>query len=501
MSFSPVKALIEETDRSSWPREALIGLKLISPDDPACSGIDREASLTDAAQAQERIRFFLKDRLTRNFRDVGRAWLSAVGPCVVEVMRAEWLDEGSRLFLETLAGLPGQDVEVRFRVGAGGAAVTAQPVKNVREETVDRLFVQVATLTERDLEYLYEQAVEYLSVGDSWTAERILRGIQPYHDVPAVWGRLGLAYTMQDRTLEAEFCYLRWRRDPDPVGVAGADYALSMLYARHHPPHLRSLDLTAEYLEHGYATLGRVAEDDERDLTFHRVFNRNGYALVEFRRGRVDAAIEHLTSGIAQLRNGTALHRMHQTVLIYNLAQCYRRIGRIVSAIDTYRELLGLDGKMPEYHMELAHCHLSKEQFSEALASLREARDLGPSIQEVHSLLGFTFLQLGRTAEALDAYRAALACDPSDVEALYDYAYLLAESGEPAEALRLVARSVDTGRLPGEQAARFLTLAAEQHAQLGDLPAAHAALEEVLALTPDDPAARANLEQVAAAMV
>src|SRR5690606_40287522 len=114
-------------------------------------------------------------------------------------------------------------------------------------------------------------------------------------------------------------------------------------------------------------------------------FNRNGYALVEFRRGRVDAAIEHLTSGIEQLRNGTALHRMHQTVLIYNLAQRYRRIGRIDSAIDTYRELLGLDGKMPEYHMELAHCHVSKEQFSEALAALWEARDLGPSIQEVHS--------------------------------------------------------------------------------------------------------------------
>ncbi|WP_194278011.1 hypothetical protein [Streptomyces olivaceus] len=127
MSFSPVKALIDVTDRSRWRREALIGLKLISPDDPACSGIDSEASLTDAAQAQDRIRFFLKDRLIRNFRDVGRAWLSAVGPCVVEVTRAELLDEGSRLFLETLATLPGRDVEVRLQVGAGVSAATAHP--------------------------------------------------------------------------------------------------------------------------------------------------------------------------------------------------------------------------------------------------------------------------------------------------------------------------------------------------------------------------------------
>ena len=499
MSFSPVKALIDVTDRSRWPREALIGLKLISPDDPSCAGIDSEASLTDAAQAQDRIRFFLKDRLTRNFRDVSRAWLSDVGPCAVEVTHAELLDEGSRLFLETLATAPGRDAEVRLRLGAGGSAATVQPPSSPREETVNRLFAQVGTLAEADLDHLYEQAVEYLGVGDSWTAERILRGIQPHRDVPAVWGRLGLAYTMQGRTLEAEFCCLRWRGDTDPVGVAGADYALSMLYARHHPEHLRSLDRTSDFLEHGYAALGRVDEDDDRDLTFHRVFNRNGYALVEFRRGRVDAAISHLTAGISKLRSGTAVHRMHQTVLIYNLAQCYRRIGRTDSAIETYRELLGVDGKMPEYHMELAHCYLSTEQFDEALSSLLEARKLGPSIQEVHSLIGFTYMQIGKTAEALDSYRIAHECDPQDVEALYDYAYLLAESGQAERALRL-ARALDPGLLPREQAAKLLTLAAEQHARLGNLPAARSALEEVLALDPDDPDARANLEQVAAAL-
>ncbi|MFI9822328.1 tetratricopeptide repeat protein [Streptomyces sp. NPDC052013] len=499
MGFAPVKALVEVTDRSHWPREALIGLRLISPDDPSCAGIDREASLTDAAQAEDRIRFFLRDRLTRNFRDVGKAWLSAVGPCAVEVIHAELLDDGSRLFLETLATLPGPGAEVRLRMGAGDTPVTAHAPENPREETVDRLLAQVGTLPEADLDRLYEEAVQYLSVGDSWTAERILRRIQPHHDLPKVWGRLGLAHTMQGRTLEAEFCYLRWREDPDPVGVAGADYALSMLYARHHPEHLRSLDRTAEYLEHGYAALDRVDDGDDRDLTFHRVFNRNGYALVEFRRGRVDAAIEHLTAGISKLRSGNAVHRMHQTVLIYNLAQCYRRIGRVDDAIETYRELLGVDGKMPEYHMELAQCHMSNEQFDDALTSLLRARDLGPSIPEVHSLLGYTYLQLGKTAEALDAYRAAHECDPQDVEALYDYAYLLAESGQPEEALRL-ARSVDTGPLPAEQAVKLLTLAAEQHARLGDLAAAHSALQDVLALTPDDPAARANLDQVAAAM-
>ncbi|MET8376886.1 tetratricopeptide repeat protein [Streptomyces microflavus] len=499
VGFFPVKALLSDTDKSSWPREALTGLKLISPDDRACSGIDREESLTDAAQAQDRIRYFLKDRLIRCFRDVGMAWQSSGGSTVVEVVRAELLDEGSRLFFETLANLPGGKTEVRFKFGVTSRDVTANAPVTPRESRIRQLCSQISTLSEVDLDYLHEQAVEYLSVGDSWTAERILRAIRPRLDTPTVWGRLGLAYTMQDRTLEAEFCYLKWREDADPVGVAGADYALSMLYARHHSEELRSLDRTAEYLEHGYEALDRVPESDDRDLTFHRVFNRNGYALVEFRRGHVDAAIEHLNSGISKLRNGTAAHRMHQTVLIYNLAQCYRRIGKIDAAVKTYLELLDADGKMPEYHMELAHCYLSEEKFDEALTSLLVARNLGPSIQEVHSLLGFTFLQLGKTREALGSYRTAHECDPRDVDALYDYAYLLAEASHHNQALMLV-RDIDHALLPAGSAAKLLTLAAEQHAQLGDLTSARTALEEVLVLTPDDANARANLEQVAGAM-
>lgn len=471
VGFSPVRALISAIDTCRWPREALIGLKLLAPDDPSCQAIENEASLTDSAHAQDRIRFFLKERLTRSFRDVGRAWLSGVGPCAVEVAHAEFLDEGSRLFFETLAFLPGHEVQVRFQVGQGAAGTTTAAPENPREQRVNRLVAQVKGLAEPDLDFLYEQAMEYLSVGDSWTAERILRAIQPYRDVPVIWGRLGLAYTMLGRTLEAEFCYLRWRDDTDLLGIAGADYALSMLYARHHPANLRSLAKTAEYLEHGYAVLDQVDEDDPRDLTFHRVFNRNGYALVEFRRGRLEGAIAHLDDGISQLRNGSAIHHMHQTVLIYNLAQCYRRVGKIDDAMATYSELLGIDGKMPEYHMELAHCYLSIEQFENALGSLLEAKKLGPSIQEVNSLLGFTYLQLDKTGEALESYRAAYECDPQDFEALYDYAYILAEANQSEAALSL-ANGRDHTLLPQDQAVKLLTLAAEQHALLGDLPAA-----------------------------
>ncbi|MFE9737467.1 tetratricopeptide repeat protein [Streptomyces sp. NPDC006477] len=492
VGFGPVKALIGRVDKSAWPREALIGLKLIAPDSPECASVRSESSLTDAAQGHDRIRFFLKERLLRNFRDVAQAFLAETGPCVVDVTSAEDLDEGSRAFFEALAGVPQGDATVRMTVGpADGEALSHTP--SATEKRIDDVLRQAAPSGD-DLDFLYEEAIRYLSIGDSWTATRILTALLPHRGTPAVWGRLGLGYAMLGRTFEAEFCYLRWREDSDPVSSAGASYALSMLYARHHPRHLRSLDRTAQFLEEGHAVLEK-ADDSTEDLEFHKVFNRNGYALVEFRRGRVDAAVAHLTDGIGKLRNGSAKNHMHQTVLIYNLAQCYRQTGENEKAIATYEQLLDVDGKMPEYHMELAHCHMDAGSVDKALHCLLTARELGPSIPEVHSLLGYAYLQKDDKRNAEISYRTAYECDERDFDAVYDYAYILAETGRAQEALTVV---LDRGLadLDEEQQARLLTLAAEQHAGLGDLPAARDALERVLLLTPDDPDARANLDHV-----
>ncbi|PNG23831.1 tetratricopeptide repeat protein [Streptomyces cahuitamycinicus] len=497
VGFSPVRALLRTARTAEWSSRALIGLKLIAPDAPACATIEDKASLTDAARAHDRIRFFLKDRLLRNFRDVGQAWLAETGPCAIDVVGAENLDEGSRLFFETLAELAGTAVTVRFVIGHRDTA-QLRAEANERTRRIEKLAAQAAAPAEEDLDFLYEQAVEYLGTGDSWTAERILQAVLRHRSTPSVWGRLGLAYAMLGRTVEAEFCYLRWREDPDAVSAAGAYYGLSMLSARHHPAHLRSLDRAAQFLEKGHQVLESVADETE-DLEFHKVFNRNGYALVEFRRGQVREAVAHLTDGIAKLRNGSAKHHMHQTVLMYNLAQCHRRSGNVDAAITTYHQLLSVDGNMPEYHMELASCYLDIGEFTKAYDCLVEARRLGPSIQEVHSLLGFTHLQLGQGVEAVAAYRTAYECGPDHVDALYDYAYALAETDQPLAALQ-VARKADTGLLPAEQAAKLLTLVAEQNALLGDLTAARTALEEVLILTPDAPDALANHSQVVAAM-
>ena len=116
---------------------------------------------------------------------------------------------------------------------------------------------------------------------------------------------------------------------------------------------------------------------------------------------------------------------LHKTALIYNLAQCYRRLGDLTSAIAAYERLLAIDGKMPEYHMELARCLIDAERIDEAIAELETAHRLDPAIPEAASLLGFALLQRDDLGTSERWYREAwkLAGDRADVA--YDLAYVL----------------------------------------------------------------------------
>ncbi len=157
VGFSPVKDLVGMAEPTRWSRDALVGLKLISPAHPACSAVSGDLSLTDGTQAQDRIRFFLKDRLIRNFRDVGRAWLSEVGPCVVDVAHAEFLDDGSRLFFETLAHFPADRIEVNFLVGriAAGGGLPVESSRDEREKDIEKLALLTSDeLSASDIDFL-----------------------------------------------------------------------------------------------------------------------------------------------------------------------------------------------------------------------------------------------------------------------------------------------------------------------------------------------------------
>ena len=183
---------------------------------------------------------------------------------------------------------------------------------------------------------------------------------------------------------------------------------------------------------------------------------------------------------------------MHRSVLMYNLAQCLRRTGNTRAAIVKYQEVSEIDGRMPEYHMELAQCYLEIDQPAEAVEALLRAQSLGPSISEVYSLLGFAYLSAKDSDKAVSAYGSAHRLVPDDPALAYDYAYVLSEVGRGREALRTLA-SVDTRFLDPELAKDVATLRAEQLAASGNIAAARAELLMILERLPGDEDLKENL--------
>ncbi|MFE7132862.1 DUF6235 family protein [Streptomyces sp. NPDC057638] len=201
IGFAPVRALISTSVTAAWPRQARVSLRLVAPGDPACEPADRQERRTAAAWAREpgpSLHREHRERVVNRFREVGRAWLDQVGPCLVDIVDAAALDEGSLLFLDTLVALSGGKVTVRCPSSAATAGLLLEsgaltPGERRIERLADRAGRDAERLADEEVDFLYARAVGYLRTGDGWTAERILQVVRRQRSTPAVRGGLRLA--------------------------------------------------------------------------------------------------------------------------------------------------------------------------------------------------------------------------------------------------------------------------------------------------------------------
>ncbi|MFI1888507.1 DUF6235 family protein [Streptomyces jumonjinensis] len=223
VGFSPVRALINTGVTAEWPRRARVGLKLVAPDDPACATYEeeREESRTEPVRARGPNRPSYREWVVRSLQEVGQAWLDQVGPCHVDVLDADLLDDGSRLFFATLAALSDERVTIRCPVGpATGPADPVPGVASARELRIEHLAASVGGLTGEESGFLHREAIGYLRSGDGWTAERILRAVLRHRPTPAAWRGLRAACAMLGRPLDIGRRSLRLR-PPGGAGPAG----------------------------------------------------------------------------------------------------------------------------------------------------------------------------------------------------------------------------------------------------------------------------------------
>lgn len=487
VSFGAVKATLEELgfapEYVDDPR-LLQSLRLIYPlnEELATSVRSASASLTDAATSTEQIRFFQHQRTRRSFIKLARAATERHGRMTVHVSDCHRLDAPSREFFHVAATICGWSVSMGVDASAGALRHSLPPAEQ-------RLLELLATpICPADADAIRKMALDYLNAGDAWTAVAIGRRLQDVDQSSRVWNLLAVGYAMLQDTFQAEFCYEHWASTGLPLDKVQALYGKSMLYARHHPAGLRSLDISEDLLNEAYAIITTLGEDvrSEDSVIFDEVFNRNGYALTLFRRRRVEEATATLRWGIAALTATSERIAIHRTVLMYNLAQCLKALGDLPGAIEGYRELLAVDPYMPEYHLEFAKCLAATGEFASAKSACCDALALDDTLAPAWSLLGVYEGELDDHQAAAAAHQQASVLDPDTPTRRTDVAYHLVRDGQLRQAQELLADWNDRG-LPQQDVERRASLLAEVHLRQDQPEAAlstiHAAMERCPAST------------------
>jgi tetratricopeptide (TPR) repeat protein len=219
----------------------------------------------------------------------------------------------------------------------------------------------------------------------------------------------------------------------DPLDRARACYVMAMLHSRF----LEVKDFAAaeRHLDEGLRLLEQVDPDDEpRD--FLTVFLNNGLAFIRSRQGKPREAIELCATGYDRMRTrlGGQKHRLHRSVLLYNIAQVYGATREYEKAVEYYAAALEMDPNYSEYHNERGSTYLAMGRFDDAIADYRHAIRLSAPYQEVWTNLGQCYRQMGKMQDAADAYSRALDLDPTVELARVGRAQAFAALGRAPEA-------------------------------------------------------------------
>ncbi|ODJ62338.1 tetratricopeptide repeat protein, partial [Brochothrix thermosphacta] len=210
-----------------------------------------------------------------------------------------------------------------------------------------------------------------------------------------------------------------------------AMYVLSMNYLRTHPNKLKDLKKAKLILNeaHNIATTELLYLGDQQK--FIEIFNRNGYALALFQEGKTTECINILNEKIAMLseiiseKNTNSHFKLHKTVLMYNLYQCYLKEGMIDSAEKTIKMVIDSDENDIEYKYDLVRFLIEENRFEEALEELDNIKKTNnPDCYSQNSYLGYCYYLLEDYNNSKVFFKKALDYnyeDSKEEEALYNY--------------------------------------------------------------------------------
>lgn len=259
-------------------------------------------------------------------------------------------------------------------------------------------------------------------------------------------------------------------------------YILAMLYTRYLSPEKRDMARAEKYLQDGLDGLAALDLPPDQKY-FQKVFIMNGLALLRHRQGRAIEAVELCRSGLSLLEQHLepTRHRLHRSVLFYNMAQVYAAIGASAEAVENFSAAMAMDPNYSEYYNDRGSAFLKLGRYQEAEADYRMAIELSPPYPEVLTNLGQCYRLMDRMEDAIAAYSAAIDLDPKDVMPVEGRAQAHDALGQLKEALA----DYDTIIALTPNRETVLANRAVLYYQLGRLDESIADLDHAISISPD----------------
>lgn len=199
--------------------------------------------------------------------------------------------------------------------------------------------------------------------------------------------------------------------------VSKSYYMLAMLYARYFP--IRDFNKALTYLEDGLSYINNSDISSAlKCLTI--ASNRRGASLIKYRQGDYEEAINLSLSSYQQLNNyfGENKFQLHQSILLYTIAQVYIAIKDYQEAIKYFTRIIQIDPSYSEYYNERGNVYQKMGNLKMAIADYQMAIKVSPPYPEVWTNLAQCYRQIGDSEKGLEAYSRSLDLDQNQTLAL-----------------------------------------------------------------------------------
>lgn len=223
-------------------------------------------------------------------------------------------------------------------------------------------------------------------------------------------------------------------KENEPATLVRICYVLALIYSRFlSTPDFEKAD---SFVQLGLDYL-KKSDLGDQDKHFLKVFTLNGLAFIRHRQGRPEEALELCKSGFSLLNENLSpdQHRLHRSVLLYNMAQVYAAMHSYDEAVAHYSRAMEFDPNYSEYYNERGNIFLKLGRLPEAIADYREAIRLSAPYHEVFINMGQAYKLLGNHHAAFEAYSKALDLSPGQLLPLLGRAQVCEALGKIPDAI------------------------------------------------------------------